>query len=585
MAVDTAVEVTGTHEGGAQPSRRSTAVALIGLIALTVAACSTRPATEVMVFVDAEPGVRAEAASLEVRVEGSAGRGAADFAQRELSTVATPSWPVRIALSPIDGDGQRVYRVTATALDGAAAPALVAQVRVISGYRPNETVRIDLLLQDACLHHAACPDDQTCVAGNCVAALIDPATLVPLGSDAGRSDVTVETDAGADGGGCPIGEQSTIAAGDGEMGDNFGRSVAIDSDGSRVLVGVDGDNFLDGTGIVGSARVFARSGSAWTEEGTLSPTAPSGFGWPVALSSDGMRAVVGTIGAPEVFVRSGSTWTAEGPLSGSGIVFADHYGTAIAIDADGTRAVVGAPMDETSTGILAGSARVFLRTGSSWTEEATLVASDGATGDYFGGAVALSADGSRAVVGAYTDDTAAGVDAGSARVFLRTGTTWVEEATLVASDAVRSDAFGGSVALSADGSRALVGAQQDSTAAGTQAGSARVFLRTGTAWTEEATLLADGGAAHDQFGLAASLSGDGTRALVGAFAAESARLFVRSGATWTQATTIQAVASAPGDGFGRAVALSDDGSRAVVGAPGAGATAAGNAVVAHLCAP
>ncbi len=553
---------------------------------LVLASCSTRPATEVMVFVDAEPGVRAATVSLEVRVEGSTGRGAADFAERELSTLASPGWPVRVALAPLDGDGQRVYRVTATALDGATpTPALVGQVRVVSGYRPNESVRIDLMLQDACLHHAACPDDQTCVAGSCVAAMIDPATLVPLGTDAGASDGARDVDAGADGGACPATEETTLSATDGEMGDNFGRTLAIDADGTRVLVGVDGDNFSGGTGIVGSARVFSRTGTSWTQETTLSPSAPSGFGWPVALTSDGVRAIVGTAGNPQVFVRTGTTWSTEGTLTGSGTVFADHFGSAIAVDTDGTHAIVGAPMDETSPGVTAGSARLFLRAGSVWTEEATLVASDGATGDYFGGAVALSADGSRAIVGAYTDDTTAGIDAGSAHVFLRTGTTWAEEAILVASDGARSDALGGSVALSADASRAIVGVQQDSTVVGTQAGSARIFVRTGTTWTEEATLLAATGAAHDQFGGASAISADGALALVGGFAGERARLFVRRGAAWSEALTLSAIAGAPGDGFGRAVALSADGTHALVGAPGAGPTTAGNALVATVCAP
>ena len=109
------------------------------------------------------------------------------------------------------------------------------------------------------------------------------------------------------------------------------------------------------------------------------------------------------------------------------------------------------------------------------TEEATLLASDGAAVDLLGWSVALSADGSRALVGAHGDDTAGGADAGSARVFGRSGATWTEEAALLASNGAAGDELGVSVALSPDGSRALVGADEDDTAGGANAGSARVF--------------------------------------------------------------------------------------------------------------
>ena len=117
---------------------------------------------------------------------------------------------------------------------------------------------------------------------------------------------------------------------------------------------------------------------------------------------------------------------------------------------------------------------MFVRTGTNWAEESTIVASGGAGGDSFGW-VALSSDGGGALVSAPYDDTAGGMNAGSARVFLRSGTSWAEAATLLASSGAADDLFGWSVALSSDGSRALVGAMADDTAGGSDAGSARVF--------------------------------------------------------------------------------------------------------------
>jgi hypothetical protein len=108
-------------------------------------------------------------------------------------------------------------------------------------------------------------------------------------------------------------------------------------------------------------------------------------------------------------------------------------------------------------------------------EEATLLAPDGRASDYFGQSVALSSDGSRALVGAPQSPIPG--DGGFARIFVRTGATWTEEAIVSG-----SGAFGCSVALSADGSRALIGAYLADTAGGIDAGRARVYLRSGTTW-------------------------------------------------------------------------------------------------------
>ena len=80
-------------------------------------------------------------------------------------------------------------------------------------------------------------------------------------------------------------------------------------------------------------------------------------------------------------------------------------------------------------------------------EEAKLVASDATDGDNFGWAVSLSGD--TALVGAYTDGDA-GISAGSAYVFDRTGSAWTETIKLIASDATGGEDFGYSVSLDGD---------------------------------------------------------------------------------------------------------------------------------------
>ena len=372
-------------------------------------------------------------------------------------------------------------------------------------------------------------------------------------------------------------EEATLVASDGAVNDQFGSSVALSADGSRAIVGASRDDTAAGAN-TGSVRVFLRTGTSWAEEATLvaSDGAANDFlGGSVALSSDGSRAIVGAssddtpagreAGSARVFVRNGTTWAEEATLVASDGAAEAFFGVSVALSADGSRAIIGAFFDQSEIG----STYVFVRNGTTWAEEASLVPSERAAGDRFGTSVALSSDGSRATVGASFDDGGAG----SAYVFVRTGTSWAEEAKLVALDRAAGDWFGTSVALSSDGSRTIVGAYLDDTAAGTQAGSARVFVRNGIAWAEEAMLVASDGAEKDGFGVSVALSAAGDRAIIGVLADDttggfdtgSARVFMRSGTNWAEEATLVASNGAEDDRF-NPVALSADGRLAIVGA-------------------
>src|SRR5207245_1665203 len=144
------------------------------------------------------------------------------------------------------------------------------------------------------------------------------------------------------------------------------------------------------------------------------------------------------------------------------------------------------------------------------TETAKLTASDGAAGDQFGGAVAISGD--TVVVGACADDIGANSNQGSAYVFVKPGAGWstmTETAKLTASDGAAGDQFGGAVAISGD--TVVVGASADDIGANSNQGSAYVFVKPGAGWstmTETAKLTASDGAAGDEFGGAVAISGD-----------------------------------------------------------------------------
>ena len=361
----------------------------------------------------------------------------------------------------------------------------------------------------------------------------------------------------------------------GAASDRFGQAVAIDGD--TMIVGAPLDD-VGANNDQGSAHIYRWTGSGWAFEATLTATggaASDRFGVSVAIS--GNTALVGANGdnvgantdqgSVYVFTRSGTTWTQQAQLTATGGAAGDIFGSSVAISGD--TALVGAWLDDVGGSNNQGSASIFTRSGTTWTQQAQLTATGGAANDQFGYAVALSGD--TALVGAYLDNVGANADQGSAYVFARSGSTWTQQAQLTAADGAASDWFGVAVAIS--GNTALVGAYLDNVGVNTDQGSAYVFTRSGTTWTQQAQLTATGGAFGDQFGVAVALSGD--TALVGANSDDvgangnqgSASVFTRSGSTWTQQAQLTASDGAASDGFGFAVALGGGaGDTALVGA-------------------
>ncbi|NNF57919.1 MAG: T9SS type A sorting domain-containing protein [Rhodothermaceae bacterium] len=378
-------------------------------------------------------------------------------------------------------------------------------------------------------------------------------------------------------------ETAKLTASDGTSSDLLGQ-IALDlsDDGQYAIGGAwqhDHPTFLSG-----SAYVFFRDGGAWGEQAELTASdAATGdeFGYGVALSGDGTYAIVGAPGDDDtfflsgsayVFTRTGTAWSQQQKLNASDPGDSDRFGSSTALSADGTIALIGARLDG-GAGSSTGSAYVFTRSGTTWAEEAKLLASDGADGDRFGAAVALSADGQVALVGAQDDDDA-GAGSGAVYIFVRTGTTWTEQAKLTASDAAGGDLFGRAVGISGDGQYAVVGAYLDDDD-GADSGSIYIFARTGTTWTEQAKLTASDAAAGDQFGYGVAINDGGTVLMGGANAedeggsdAGAAYAFVRNGTTWSEAEKLTASDAAANDFFGRTTALSADGQTVFVGADG-----------------
>jgi hypothetical protein len=326
-------------------------------------------------------------------------------------------------------------------------------------------------------------------------------------------------------------------------------------------------------------------------------------------------------GAVYVFVRSGGRWTQQAYLKASNTQEGDRFGTAVALSGDGSTIAVSATLeDSAASGINAnqadnsapssGAVYVFGRTGSAWTQQAYVKASNPDESDQFGWSLALSHDGRTLAVGAQGEGSAAttingnqeddsAADAGAAYVFTRRGTAWTQQAYIKPANGQAGDRFGFSITLSGDGNTMAVGSyDEDGGASGIDgainedapgSGAAYVFIRRGTEWTQQSyvkqshtvrnsalgsavALSADGGtlavAAVDETSLSRGIDGDQKSTQNNAISAGAIYVFGRAGASWRQQAYVKSFNIGPTDLFGMRLALSRDGSVLAAGAPG-----------------
>jgi hypothetical protein len=360
-------------------------------------------------------------------------------------------------------------------------------------------------------------------------------------------------------------QQAQLTASDGTTGDNFGNAVAL-SNNTAVVGAVRSFN-------PGGAYVFVRNGASWSQQQRLLPTdVVNGdlFGISVAIDGDTIvagapsKTISGTTGrgAVYVFVRSGTTWTQQQQLIASDGTMGDNFGTAVAVSGD--TILIGALNHAVGANSRQGAAYVFVRSGSTWTQQQKLTASDGLTSDQLGGAVALV--GNTAVVGARENNFGANRN-GKVYVFLRSGTTWSEQQKLTASDGSALDAFGGSVAISHNVDTIAVGAPDDNEGPVGDRGSVYVFVLSGTTWAQQQRLLGSLGLASGSGGhFGTQVAVDGDTVIAGAPELDpnqggngrgAVYLFDRSGSTWTEQQR-HLLSPAVLREFGRSVAMSGD---------------------------
>ncbi len=428
----------------------------------------------------------------------------------------------------------------------------------------------------------------------------------------------------------PIAQQAYVKASNLKSGDRFGQSLAVSGD--RAVIGA---LLQDGSGTIvtncGAVYVYRRNAGAWVQEAILqasNPTAEDYFGSAVAIS--GETIVVGApsedsaatgvngnqadntkanAGAAYVFVLQGGQWVQQAYLKASNSDAGDNFGYTVGVSGDSI--VVGAPNEDSDATTIngsqansaaspnAGAAYVFVRSGTNWTQQAYLKASNAFNSDQFGGSVAIS--GNTIIAGAAGEDSrATGVNGSQARsinspgaayVFVRSGSSWSQQAYLKQSNTEALDGFGANVAL--DGDTAVVTAiGEDSSAVGvngaqsnnlaSNSGAAYVFARNGLTWSQQAYLKATNTGAGDVFGSSVALSGDllaigankedgGGRGIDPASnesAADSGAVYLyrRTAGSWAPIAYVKASNTGSTDSFGSAVAVDDSKQLLLVGA-------------------
>jgi hypothetical protein len=442
-----------------------------------------------------------------------------------------------------------------------------------------------------------------------------------------------------------------------------GHGVSLSGDGSTLAVsapyessgakGVNGDQKDNSVYSSGAVYIFVQKNGVWSQQAYIKPSNPGlsyRFGHMVSLSQDGNTLAVSAhfeasatkaingdqtdksipqAGAVYVFTRTGTTWSQQAYIKASNTgekgvgkqpSKGDQFGFSISLSADGNTLAAGAISEDSSAKgingdqndnslVSSGAVYVFTRSGTAWSQQAYVKASNTDANNLFGYSVGLSADGNTMAVSAYDEGGGSreinGLQdkgrrgSGAIYVFTRTGTSWAQTAYLKASNAEPEDSLGYEIAISQDGNTIAGGAaDEDCFAAGinppgcdndyktdTSTGAVYIFVRDGGKWTQQAFIKSSHPNKEDWFGSRLNISGDGNTLAVGAqlenggskgingnqadLSAEDSGaiyLFTRTGTTWTQKAYVKASNAEAYDEFGSAMALSRDGKLMAVGA-------------------
>ena len=243
---------------------------------------------------------------------------------------------------------------------------------------------------------------------------------------------------------------------------------------------------------------------------------------------------------------SGTTWTLQQTILGT--ISNQGFGSTLNFSDDGSYLAIGAPGE---TG--GGATYIYYNGGSgtTWTLQQRLEASARAAGDFFGGQVSLSGTADYLVVGAQQGDTSPYTNNGAAYVFIRSGTSWTQQQKLLAPIGTResSASFGSALQISQNGSYTIIGASLYNGGTTTDIGIAYIFIRSGSTWSVQASLYGTG-ISSSQFGRTVNIDNNGSLVCIrepgGAILLQPYLYFYsRSGTSWSQTQVIDYKAYTP----------------------------------------
>lgn len=456
--------------------------------------------------------------------EGAAGSGKLAEAVSESITGLAPDTTYHYRLVATNGDGTRegqdmsftTAKPTVTGLDPGSGPSVGGTAVTISGTDLAGATKVMFGPTPAESFTVRSPTSISAVSPT-GAGVVDVTVTTPAGTSATEPDDEYLYTEGPE------------LNGSGELGaSSFGGAIAVSADGNTALLGGSGDD-----GDEGAVWVFTRTAGVWSEQAKLVGDCTSDcgnegageidagvFGGSVAISADGNTALVGAgwddggaghvgQGAAWIFTRAAGVWSEQAKLVGDCVGSCEHEGTgaagkaefgrSVALSGDGDTALLGGPADNGGDGAV----WIFTREGGAWSQQGEKLVGDCTSAcanegrgesdvgpGSFGESVALSADGDTALVGASSDDSFTG----AVWAFTREDGAWSEQgAKLTPSNENGNSEFGGSLALSGDGNTALIGASSDGTVAlpNFWAGAGWIYTREGGAWSEGAKLVGD----------------------------------------------------------------------------------------------
>ena len=363
---------------------------------------------------------------------------------------------------------------------------------------------------------------------------------------------------------------------DGQEGDNFGHSVALD--GELLVIGARGDDVM-GVSDAGSAYLFEFQGTGWFERAQVYENNPGDthyFGSSVAISN--RRIFAGVEQGDKVLADitqvdgsgTGYVFQLEDHVEGTALTASDgdvgdNFGYSISLHND--RAIVGAFSDYVNPFLVGGAAYIYEWDGTAWSETQKIGSSIPGRHSYFGLDVAMYGD--RALVAARDEDDFVGPTFKAVvYAFEWDGTSWVETEIIDIPEPDDINEWEGEIkhiSVSLYGDRALVGAGWFDFSDFTSHGAAFIYEWDGSAWIQTASLMPSAGVVGNTFGADVSLHKD--LAVVSALHQDpggAAYVFEWDGLTWNEIATLTPSDGETPDDFGVSVAIQGD--RALIGA-------------------